>query len=463
MNNDHLKQPLVLVIFGITGDLAQRKLLPALFQLAKADELSPATHILGISRREVPVGDVYRELVSFVGEADYDPAIAQWLESRTEMRQMGMDNVDDYQALFSRLQEVEGELGHGASRLYYLSIPAQASVPIITHLGETGHSNPLVGGDTPRLLVEKPFGYDYASAENLIAVADKNFSEQQIYRIDHYVAKETVQNMLTFRFQNPLFSAVWDNRHIDHISVVAYEKLGIEGRATFYEQTGALRDLIQSHLLQLLAITTMDRPESFTSNDIHARKLELLEAITPIAPEDVTKYTRRGQYKSYRAEVDNPDSIVETFARLELQIQNATWQHVPIIIETGKAMAEKRTEITVGFSQADAKIEGRNKLIFRIQPGEGITLQLQAKQPGIGNQMQAVDMDFDYTRSFNHRPAEAYERVIMDAIRGDQTLFATSAEVLASWRIVENVLEQWRASEAGLEFYESGSNGPNRL
>ncbi len=460
MIDDHLKRPLVLVIFGITGDLAQRKLLPALYQLAKAGDLPTETHIVGISRREIAKSDTFKELHSFVGEDDYDQAIEDCLAEQTEILQMDLVDEQAYKDLLAHLQTVETELGEGASRLYYLSIPSQAFTPIIRLLGQTGHNAPLSGGhDAPRLLIEKPFGYDLTSAKELIDVVDEHFGEGQVYRIDHYVAKETVQNILTFRFQNPLFQAVWSGKYIDRISVVAYEKIGIEGRGNFYEQTGALRDLIQSHLLQLLAITTMAKPTQLESEAIHAEKLALLQAITPIAPDKVETEAYRGQYSGYRDEVHNQGSLIETFARLNLTIDNDAWRNVPIVLESGKALAEKLTEITICFKQTEAHLDSRNKLIFRIQPSEGITLELQAKRPGINNQMQVADMDFDYARSFNSRPAEAYERVIVDAIRGDQTLFATSNEVLASWKIIENVLEQWSRNDTGLHFYTPGSNG----
>jgi glucose-6-phosphate 1-dehydrogenase len=461
MNYERLKQPLVLVIFGITGDLAQRKLLPALYQLAKAQELPEQLQIVGVSRRDVTKDDVFKQLSTFVGEQDYDQDIERHLREHTEMRQMDLLNRADYESLLVHLQQIEDTIGEDGSRLYYLSIPSQAFTPIIKLLGETGHNAPLPGGkDAPRLLIEKPFGYDLASARELIGVLEQHFGEGQVYRIDHYVAKETVQNILTFRFHNPLFESIWNNHHIDHIAVVAHEKLDIEGRANFYEQTGALRDLIQSHLLQLLAITTMARPVQLESTDIHEAKLKLLESVQPIAPNQVSQQALRGQYEGYREEVGNPDSLTETFARVKLWIDNEQWTGVPVTLESGKALSEKLTEISVCFRQPDDAQDEQNKLVFRIQPQEGITLHLQAKQPGIKNITDSVDMDFDYAKSFNQRPAEAYERVIVDAIRGDQTLFASSAEVIRSWEIVENVLEQWSHAADGLRSYAKGSSGP---
>ena len=461
MNYERLKQPLVLVIFGITGDLAQRKLLPALYQLAKAGELPEKMRIVGVSRRDVSKDDVFAELSTFVNEPDYDAQVEQHLKNHTEMRQMDLVDRGAYEALLARVREIEAEMGEPGSRLYYLSIPSQAFTPIIRLLGETGHNSPLVGSqELPRLLIEKPFGYDLASARELVAVLGEHFAEGQVYRIDHYVAKETVQNILTFRFKNPLFESIWNNRHIDHISVVAHEKIDIEGRADFYEQTGALRDFIQNHLLQLLAIVTMARPPHLTSEDIHQQKLTLLEAIKPVAPDEIAEMAVRGQYEGYREEVRNLDSNIETFAHVKLWIDNEQWTGVPVVLETGKALQEKSTEISMCFRQPEDATEEQNKLVFRIQPKEGITLHLQIKQPGIKNITDGADMEFDYARSFNQRPAEAYERVIVDAIRGDQTLFATSAEVIRSWEIVEHVLEQWSRNGDGLVSYEKGSIGP---
>jgi glucose-6-phosphate 1-dehydrogenase len=463
MSSEQLRQPLLLVIFGITGDLAQRKLLPALYQLAKAGELPDNTRIVGVSRRAVDKTYVYQSVQSFVGETDYDSVYEAWLTERTEMRQMDLSDKAEYEQLLAYLQTVEQALGDGASRLYYLSIPAQAFMGIVRLLGETGHNAPLPGGrDAPRLLIEKPFGHDEASAKELIRVVDEHFGEGQAYRIDHYLAKETAQNILTFRFQNPLFETVWNNRHIASISVVTHETIGIEGRTEFYEQTGALRDLIQSHLLQLLAITTMDKPEKLESEHIHVQKLALLRAVVPIVEAEVGSKTLRGQYEGYRAEVANPTSRVETFARLNLHIDNDTWRGVEIVVETGKALEARFTEVTVTFKQPSDATHEPNKLVFRIFPKEGISLDLQAKRPGIQNITENVEMQFNYAHSFAGRPAEAYERVIVDAMRGDQTLFATADEVLASWHIVEHVLQEWSKSDVNLHPYPVGSQGPQK-
>lgn len=455
--NDYLNKPIILVIFGITGDLSQRKLLPALYHLVKHRQLPENIAIIGISRKKVPVSEVYDSLKLKIHGDDYDKAAVEQLHDATRMLQVDLDKNEDYARLLESLRVVSDELGPGVSRLYYLSIPSQAFVSVVHHLGETGHHEPFgQDGERPRLLVEKPFGYDVASAETLVKAADEHFGEQQTFRIDHYLAKETAQNILTFRFQNPLFQSIWNTRHIESIQIVAYETIGIEKRAVFYEQTGALRDILQSHLMQLLALITMEKPAALESHDIHRAKLRLLESIDSISPEAVETQAVRGQYDSYKTEVENPHSHVETFARLHLNIDNEQWRGVKVTIETGKALHEKCTEIIVRF-RANEDAPGTNTLTFRVQPQEGITLSLQAKRPGLAKETETVRMDFDYERAFYGLAGEAYERVIIDAVRGDQSLFATAQEVLTSWRIVENVLQAWGADGKNLRVYPVGA------
>jgi glucose-6-phosphate 1-dehydrogenase len=299
--------------------------------------------------------------------------------------------------------------------------------------------------------VEKPFGHDLASAQELIKVTASQFQEEQIYRIDHYLAKETAQNIITFRFENPLFEAVWNNRHVSGIDILASEKIGIEGRAVFYEQQGALRDFIQNHLLQLLAITTMNEPDRLDSAGIHEKKLQLLDAIMPADPSQA----RRGQYAGYRDEVQNPDSNVETFAAIHTGIDNNRWRGVPVTIRTGKALAERKTTITFTFKKDTTGLVA-NTLQFRIQPDEGIALHLLAKKPGFDHELLPVAMDFAYNQHFDGVEPAAYERVLLDAVRGDRTLFASGPEVLAAWRIVEPVVQAWNTSGDGLQVYQPG-------
>ncbi len=452
---DYREKPLIIVIFGITGDLAQRKLLPALYNLKKKGYLPDALRIIGISRQALGIADVYEKLWGKLDSVEFDKDIITALSAVTEMVQLDMEDSASYGSLLEHLHQVTRELGQGVSRLYYLSIPSQAFITVVSKLGETGHNEPFhEDAERPRILVEKPFGYDTTSAKELIDVTEKNFGEEQTFRIDHYLAKETAQNILTFRFQNPLFQSIWNTRHIDSIRISALETIGIENRVGFYEHTGALRDILQSHLLQLLALITMESPAKLDSFSIHKSKLRLLQSIVPLESEDVHTQTVRGQYASYRGEVQNPESNTETFARLELSIDNEQWRDVPIILETGKALSEKLTEVRIHFRQT-SEASGTNLLSFRLQPREGVTLQLQAKQPGLHNDTGVVEMDFDYNKSFGGT-AEAYERVIIDAVRGDQSLFASGAEVMASWNIVENVIKAWESSAEGLRFYQDG-------
>lgn len=456
---DYRDKSLLLVIFGVTGDLAQRKLLPALYHLQQKGELPAQTRIVGISRRKVSVQSVFKPVISYL-ESSYDKRSLEEVMDMTEMVEMDVASPKDYESLLVRLKDLSEEIGPGVSRLYYLSIPANAFIEIVSNLGKTGHQHPFpTDMDQPRLLVEKPFGRDTKSARELVEVADQNFGEQQTFRIDHYLAKETAQNILTFRFGNPLFQSIWNARHISEIHICAHETIGIENRVEFYEHTGALRDIIQSHLLQLLALITMEAPAELDSQNIHKSKLRLLESIKTIETGQVNDKTVRGQYHSYRTEVNNPKSVTETFARLQLEIDNEQWRGVKVVLETGKALSEKNTQVLVKF-RANETASGTNALIFRLQPKEGITLLLQAKQPGIYNDTDEVEMDFDYERSFGGT-AEAYERVIIDAIRGDQSLFASAEEVLSSWRIVENVLTKWAKNDAELTTYDVGANAKN--
>lgn len=451
-----MNESLILVIFGITGDLSQRKLLPAIYNLLKNGELSCDLTIVGVTRRRVSSSVVYERLEEFNGSDSFDENIKSDLINQTKIFQMELDDESAYENLLNLLHEIESRKNKSSTRLYYLSIPPEAFIEVVENLGKTGHNksfNNVI--DVPRLLVEKPFGHNLESAEELIKLVDQNFTEDQVYRIDHYLAKETVQNILTFRFENPLFEDVWDKRYVTEINIRAYEKIGIEGRVNFYEHTGALRDLVQSHLLQLLSITTISKPKKMNSKSIHEEKLKILKSIKRIPFDEVDKLTTRGQYKGYRDEVSNPSSNVETFARLNITIDNDQWSGVPIILESGKALANKNTEITFCFRRDNE--DQCNKLVFRIQPDEGITLALRVKRPGVDNFVDVANMNFSYTTEFNQRQAEAYERVLVDAIKGDQTLFATAEEVIATWEIVEDILSKWEDNGDSLIFYEQGS------
>lgn len=452
--------PAALVIFGITGDLARRKLLPALYHLAADDLLPEGFEVIGVTRSGTTVELLKESVRSFVTKGDEvcDEAVLDKLAQKVSIVTMDLAKPEEYAKLRAALDDHEERVGACTNRLFYLAVPSQTFGDIAELLGQAGLTEGCkhhVGEG--RLLIEKPFGYDLASARELIDVLGKQFTEQQMYRVDHYLAKETAQNVLTFRFSNPLFQSVWDSGNVSSIMITAAESIGIEGRVAFYEQTGALRDLIQSHLLQLLTLVTMERPEQMDAESIHARKLELLNAIVPIAPNKVAEQAVRGQYETYHQEVQNTSSITETYAALRLDIDTPRWKGVPVLIRTGKALAEKATEITLSFS---GEGEHQNTLTFRIQPNEGISIELQAKKPGFDAETETVQMDFCYPNTGEGVHPDAYERVLVDALRGDKTLFATSDEVIASWKIIENVLHAWSMTGSDIETYPVGSWGP---
>jgi glucose-6-phosphate 1-dehydrogenase len=464
-------EPAIIVIFGITGDLAQKKLLPALYHLAKDNLLDKNTEIVGVTRRNITAKELLDNVELCINEEDgiCDPLAMKRMEELVSMQQVDLTNGDDYDKLKQQLDALEEKHGVCMNRLYYLSIPPQVFSPIVRLLGTHGmNASCQHGKAATRLLIEKPFGYDVVSARELISETGQYFGEEQIFRIDHYVAKETVQDILTFRFTNPLFASTWDAEHIERIIIVAKESIGIEGRVTFYEETGALRDFVQSHLLQLLAILTMDEPTELTAESIHASKLKLMKAIQHISSATVETDAVRGQYDSYRKEVGNPHSRTETFAAIRTTIKNPRWEGVPIVLLTGKAISsgdpkvQKLTELRVDFKPL-ASHQTVNTLCFRIQPNEGISLELQVKKPGFEYETQEVAMEFNYQQAFNDNGhPDAYERVLVDAIRGDRTLFATSEEVLAAWDVVEAVVQHWSKNDHGLELYKVGSEGPQR-
>jgi glucose-6-phosphate 1-dehydrogenase len=455
-------EPAILVIFGITGDLSKRKLLPALYHLFKDNLLGEHTVILGVTRRDIEVNDLLSDVELCINETDglCDPRAVAKLNAHLQMMKMDITKGSEYRRLLEKLNEIEDKEGLCMNRLYYLSIPPQVTGSIVTQLGENRLNKSCKHSVAEsRLLIEKPFGYDLLSAEELITTISKQFSERQIFRIDHYLAKETVQNIVTFRFNN-IFEKVWDREHISHILITAAETIDIEGRAIFYEQVGALRDIIQSHLLQLLAVTTLDIPERLSSTRLHEAKLKLLDSVEPVSVDHINEHSVRGQYEGYEKDVNNPNSATETFAALRLHIDSDRWRDVPILIRTGKSLAKKITEIKIVF-KADHRDGSTNILTFRIQPHEGIELDLQVKKPGFEEELQTTPMEFTYRQAFDDDGhPDAYERVLVDAVRGDHTLFSTSLEVMAAWRIVEPVIIHWSKGRDNLYIYPTGSWGP---
>ncbi len=456
-------QPAIFVIFGITGNLAQQRLLPALYHLIKDNLLPEHTEIVGVSRRQLSVDELLKNVELCVLETDKicDPKVLATFRQQLQMVQFDPVNSADYDRLATTLQSIEDKHGVCMNRLFYLSIPPQVYEPVIRNLGEH-HLNEgcIHHKGVTRLLVEKPFGYDLASAKELIRSTNQYFTETQIFRIDHYLAKETVQNILVFRSHNPIFNSLWNNQFISRISIELYEQTGIASRADFYDNVGALRDVVQNHLLQLLVLVTMELPKSLHDNDsLHRAKQALLSKVRPINM--MKDQVIRGQYTGYQEEVKNPKSTTETFVSVPLEIDNKRWKHVPIRITAGKALKSDYSTIQIVFGKLSNEAN-TNTLSFRVQPNEGIDIDLTAKRPGFEDKTETVQMDFSYQNAFvEPGHPDAYERVIVDAVKGDHSLFATSEEVLASWRIIQPVLDVWEGSSKDLISYAVGSDGPH--
>ena len=438
-------------------------LLPALYHLESEALLPEKFAIVGIFRREPDVDAILAEAKTQIlsTQPKVDPAVMAKLKSRIHPVQMDSTDPEHFKRLSDKLSELDTAAGVKLGHLYYLAIPPNIFKQVIGNLASAGLNRSKPGEPENRILIEKPFGDDFASAQDLISFMSNHFEEDQIFRIDHYLAKETAQNILTFRFNNPLIEGIWSRQFIDHIQITAIEKIGIEGRSAFYEHIGALRDFVQSHLMQLMALVMMEYPEDLTSKSIHKEKLLLLESIEAIAPKHVEDVAVRGQYSGYSDEVGNPGSTTETFAALKLEVSNSRWGGVPVLLRTGKSLAQKATEIAVVFKDRTRRSIADNLLIIRIQPNEGISLKLLSKKPGFGTEVQPVQMEFCYSGVFDGHQPDAYQRVLVDAMRGDQSLFATSAEVLASWRLLQPILDSWKTSSESPEIYEPGSWGPH--
>ncbi|HET8992042.1 MAG TPA: glucose-6-phosphate dehydrogenase [Candidatus Saccharimonadales bacterium] len=442
------QQPPVIIIFGITGDLSKRKLLPALYHLFEKQLLPNGTKIIGTSRRELSRSDLLNTIEESIQakKESCRPEAMNQLNEAVSTAQVDPVKTADFDKLKDLLDTLDSD--GPRNRLFYMSIPPSAYGQIISNLQSSG-----LNAQQNRIMLEKPFGYNFNSAEASVKLVSSAFNEEQIYRIDHYLAKETAQNLLSFRLHNPIFVPLWNNQHIESVHVRQFETLGIEGRVNFYEQTGALRDMIQSHLMQLLALTLMDVPEDMTSRSIHEAKQRFFKGLDIANPALAT----RGQYQSYRQEVSNPNSIVETYVKLELSSHLQPWQGVKLFLEHGKGMNQNIADIAVAFKSAGER--RRNSLIFQIQPNEGISLDLLVKEPGLANEMRHTSLDLKYKDVFTDiLKIDAYERVLMDAIRGDQSLFAADEEVLTTWRVLDPLLDAWSGTNDGLVFYPNGAS-----
>jgi glucose-6-phosphate 1-dehydrogenase len=469
--------PTTLVIFGATGDLAHRKLLPALYNLAHEGALPERFKLVGVARREKGKGDFRDETRDSIMEFSRRPPDEEVLAGLIEHVHYIASNFDDpegYRALAEKLDKLDADAGQPLNRDYYLSTAPEFFPVIIEQLKAAGlHRHDKVD---VRVIIEKPFGTDLESARSLQRVVADAFRERQVFRIDHYLGKETVQNVMAFRFANMMFEPIWNRNFIDHIQITGSEDLGIGGRAGYYDQAGALRDLVQNHMLQLVALTCMEPPASFEANKVRDEKVKVLTAITPPDPADTvraryTAGTAGGEEAvGYLEEEGVPDdSRTETYAALKLEVHNWRWAGVPIYLRTGKRLARKVTEIAVQLkpvphlafqSQGSIGVQP-NQLVLTMQPNVGVSLSLGAKIPGSRMRIRPVNMEFLYGSSFMSQSPEAYERLIMDAMRGDATLFTRNDEVDAQWTIIDPVLEAWRgADDRPLPSYEAGTAGP---
>lgn len=458
--------PAIIVIFGITGDLSTRKLLPSLYELEKSGLLHQKTRIIGISRREVDKNMLLEQTKASVRAADkqVDQKSIDKLARRLTIYQMSAADPKDYPGLAKHLNLLEDKAGVCLHMLYYLAIPPQIAGPVISNLGQNGMNIGCKRHQAlAHLLLEKPFGFDTSTAQQLIADSKKYFEEQQIFYIDHYLAKETVQNLVTFRFRNPIFEDIWSNKNIATIEIVADEQLDIEGRANFYEQVGAMRDLVQSHLLHILSVILMARPADISDSvEVHNKRLAAMQNIESVPADKILTRVIRAQYDGYRHEAENPRSNVETFVAIKLYSNDPLWSNVPIYLRTGKALAGKQTCVRVHFRPQSTDHNHTNVLTFYIQPQESIGIGLWVKKPGFDRVLQTAPMRFSYQQSFGSGAhPDAYERVLVDAIRGDNTLFATSEEILEAWRVLQPVLDYWSKSSKDLVTYGKGTNGPS--
>ncbi len=453
-------EPFDLVLFGATGDLAHRKILPGLFHRLAVGQIPEGSRIIGCARSEMDA-DAFRA------------SVAESLRHETRGKDADLDkflSLLDYVSVDATgergWKELAERLRADVVRAFYLSVGPSLFAPIAARLDQHGMATP-----NSRIVVEKPFGHDLASARELNRELRNCFAEDQIYRIDHYLGKETVQNVMALRFANALFEPLWNCQHIDHVQITVAEKLGIEGRGDYYDRAGAARDMLQNHLMQLLCLTAMEPPSRFEANAVRDEKLKVIRALDPVPPQDIV----RGQYrasahsKSYVQEAGNPDSTTESFIAMKLHVSNWRWGGTPFYLRTGKRLRERLSEIVIIFRDPPHSIFPRmdhrrgNALIIRLQPDEGVTLRMTIKEPGPGGMRLTevpLDMTFAEALGADVEIPDAYERLVMDVIRGDQTLFMRGDEVEAAWEWIDPIIARWQESGDRPAPYDPGSSGP---
>lgn len=477
--------PCILVIFGATGDLTARKLVPALYNLAQSGQLPAHFACVGFARRDKSHNDFRKEMFEAVSQFSrtkpIDPNLWQTFSEKLFYHRSEFDDEKGYESLKVFLGQLDTQMGTRGNRVYYLSTQPSFFTSITEKLSNHGLIYDVEDRTRwSRLIIEKPFGHDLDSALQLQNALTHHMDERQIYRIDHYLGKETVQNLLVFRFSNPIFESVWNSRHIDHVQITVSENIGIGTRGRFFEEAGLLRDIIQNHMMQLVSLVAMEPPTSLKADAIRDEKMKVMESIRYFPVGDYDNAIVRGQYApgyingepviGYREEENvDPQSTIETYAAMELFIDNWRWAGVPFFLRAGKRLPKRATEISITFKDAPGflfekqnnKIDS-NILVIRIQPDEGISLKMNCKVPGLSSQIQPVKMDFRYSSYFGAAPPEAYERLICDCMSGDSTLFARADEVLASWRLFTPILEHWQETNPStFPNYPSGTWGPD--
>jgi glucose-6-phosphate 1-dehydrogenase len=470
--------PCVLVLFGVTGDLSRKKLLPAIYDLANRGLLPPGFAVVGFARRDWEHEDFRQLAHDAVKEHARTPFREEVWNQLSEGIQFVPGTFDDdaaFETLAKTVKELDEKRGTGGNYAFYLSIPPKFFQDVVKQLQRSGLSKPAEDS-WRRVVIEKPFGHDLASAQELNNILHEVFPEESIFRIDHYLGKETVQNILALRFANTLYEPIWNRSYVDHVQITMAEDIGIGGRAGYFDGIGAARDVIQNHLLQLLALTAMEEPVSFDAESVRAEKAKILSAVR--VPEDLDTYSVRGQYTAgwqggvevpgFREEEGiAPGSRTDTYAAIRLDIDTRRWAGVPFYLRTGKRLARRATEVALMFQRAphlpfaetDTEELGKNALVIRVQPDEGVTLRFGSKVPGTSMEVRDVNMDFDYGESFTESSPEAYERLLLDVLIGDPPLFPRQEEVELSWKILDPVEDYWDTHGEPAP-YPSGSWGP---
>jgi len=468
----------IFLIFGATGDLANRKILPALYQLEQEKYFKENFKIVLIARKEKTNEQYGQEVEVSIGKFSkrkVQDDVLKKLVSRIYYKQLEFSNFDDYVKLKELIERLVGEKNDNCERIFYLAVPPSFFGIIIENLKKAALARRGSMGKTyNRVIFEKPFGNDLSSARELNKAITKVFDEKQIYRIDHYMAKELVQNLIVLRFANSIFTPLWDKKYIEHIQITVAESIGVEGRGDYYDKAGAIRDVMQNHMMQLLTLMAMDMPKSLNADDLRREKVKVLKSISRLAKNEIKKFAVIGQYTSgaingknavsYRDEDEvNKSSKTETFSALKLQLNNKMWKGVPFYLRTGKRLKERATELVIVYKNFPSKLFGKlpanNMMIIRVQPYEGITLDFNAKVPGKKVIIDNVNMDFCHECKFGPNSPEAYERLLYDVMIGDQTLFTSWDEVEIAWGIFDVILNAFKNVKPFM--YEAGTWGPN--